>query len=100
LDDTTVQKLEQQVMSALPPSSETVSIVKREMNSVLLNNNSSFEVIVSYKTIGKTFQRSVIFVNAPGTQLIFQLSAPKDDFDVLYTLFRGSVLTWQWLERT
>jgi hypothetical protein len=60
-------------------------------------SNLSFEIVVSYEPLDHTFQRSVLFVNAPGTRLIFELSARKNDFYKLYTAFRASVLTWQWL---
>jgi len=97
-DRATTEKLSQQVLTTLPPNSEAITITKSEQNPVLLNSNLSYEISVSYKTMGSVFQRSVLFVNAPGTQLIFKLSARKSDFDRLYSVFRSSVLTWQWVE--
>ena len=85
-------------MIMLATISEAITITKSEQNPVLLNSNLSYEIAVSYKTMGSVFQRSVLFVNAPGTQLIFKLSARKSDFDRLYSVFRSSVLTWQWVE--
>jgi hypothetical protein len=97
-DRATTEKLNQQVLTTLPPNSEAIAITKSEQNPVLLNSNLSYEIAVSYKTMGNVFQRSVLFVNAPGTQLIFRLSARKSDFDRLYSIFRASVFTWQWVE--
>jgi hypothetical protein len=97
-DRATMERLSQQVLTTLPPSSDAITIIKSEQNPVLLNSNPSYEIVVSYKTMGSVFQRSVLFINVPGTQLIFKLSARKSDFDRLYSLFRASVLTWQWVE--
>jgi hypothetical protein len=97
-DQPTIDKLRQQVLTAVPPNSDAISITKSEQNPVILNGNLSYEIVVSYKTMGSIFQRSVLFINIPGTQLIFKLSARKTDFDRLSAVFRASVLTWQWVE--
>jgi hypothetical protein len=86
------------VITTLPPNSEAITITKSEQNPVLLNGNLSYEIVASYKTMGSVFQRTVLFINVPGTQLIFKLSARKSDFERLYGIFRASVLTWQPVE--
>ncbi|MFN2541878.1 MAG: hypothetical protein ABR514_06900 [Chthoniobacterales bacterium] len=96
-DDAIVKALEQRILTSLPPNSDGIAILKTERNPVILNRNLSFEIVVSYRTLGETFQRSVLFINTPGTRLIFKLSARKSDFDKVYSAFRASVLTWQWL---
>ena len=52
------------------------------------------ELIISY--------RSVILVNCPGTQLIFQFTAPKTDFAAFHSEFCRSINSWPWqtLNRT
>jgi hypothetical protein len=97
-DQPTIDKLRQQVLTAVPANSDAISITKSEQNPVILNGNLSYEIVVSYKTMGSIFQRSVLFINIPGTQLIFKLSARKTDFNRLSAVFRASVLTWQWVE--
>jgi hypothetical protein len=97
LDEKVNKALEQQFMARLPPGSQFVTIVGEEQNPVLLNGNRSFEVTVSYAVIGEKFFRSAIFVNLPNTQLIFQLTARKDDFEPLHHEFRTSISSWQWV---
>ena len=97
-DEATVKALEQQVVSTLPPNSDAVTVIKSEQNSLILNGNLSLEVVVSYNTLGSAFQRSVLFLNSPGTQLIFKVSARKKEFERVYSAFRSSILTWQWLD--
>jgi hypothetical protein len=96
LDDAAIAGLTQQILATLPPDSQQTSIVKQEHNVVLLNNNPTFELIVSYKLLGDTFERSVFVVNTPKTQILFKFSARKSDFDALYRTFHASILTWEW----
>jgi hypothetical protein len=98
LDGNATIALTQQVIDGAPPGSQQVAIVSEVQNGLLLGNNPTFEVVASYKAMGETFQRSVLFVNAPGKQLVFQLSSRKSDFDALYRAFRASILTWEWQE--
>ena len=60
--------------------------------------NPSVQFVISYVTLGQTFQRSVIFINTPDTQLVFRLTAPKADFNALDDVFRRSISSWQWTE--
>jgi predicted Zn-dependent protease len=90
--------LAQEVITKLPPDSQLVTVVSEEQNPVLLNGNRSFEVTVSYQVMGEKFFRSVIFANLPDTQLIFRLTARKDDFQLLHREFRTSISSWHWAE--
>jgi hypothetical protein len=96
LDDMATAALVREVLSTVPAGSQERWLVKQELNPVALDNNESFEVIVSYEAPGATFQRSVLFVNAPANQLIFKFTARADIFDDLYCAFRNSILTWEW----
>lgn len=78
--------------------SQQAALVRQEQNPILLNNNQSFEVVVSYKGLGDNFERSVLFVNTPTNQLVFKLTARKSDFDALYRAFRASISSWEWQE--
>jgi hypothetical protein len=97
LDEAAKKILAQRVVTAVPPNSDAIAVEEKE-NSVLINGNESFEVVVCYKTMGYTFQSSTIFVNCPETQLIFRFTAPKADFEALNKVFRRSILSWQWTE--
>src|SRR5438552_1478922 len=71
LTDESAPALVNQVLAALPPGNQQATIVKQEINPIPFNNNPTFEVIVSYKALGDTFQKSVLFVNTPTNQIIF-----------------------------
>jgi len=96
--EATTQALAQEVLTNLPPASQQAALVRQEQNPILLNNNQSFEVVVSYKGLGDNFERSVLFVNTPTNQLVFRLTARKSDFDALYRAFRSSISSWEWQE--
>jgi hypothetical protein len=95
-DETALKNLQQQVLATLPPGSQGATLVSQQENPVLLNQNLSYEFVVSYQNLGRTFQRNVIFVNCPGQQLIFRFSAPKDIYAPLYAAFRQSLYSWEW----
>jgi hypothetical protein len=97
-NEANVKALEQQVLNTLPPGSQGVTLVSQQENPVILNQNLSYEFVVAYQTLGKTFQRSVIFVNCPEQQLVFRFSAPKNVFDNLNRSFRQSIYSWQWTQ--
>lgn len=94
-DEMTVKALEAQVMSALPPGGQGARVISRLENPVILYQNLSYEFVVSYQTLGQSFQRSVIFVNFPDKQLLFQFTAPKNAFENLNREFRRSIYSWQ-----
>jgi hypothetical protein len=66
-------------------------------NPVLLGGNASYEVIVSYQSMGEKFFKSTLFVNLRDTQLVFRLTARKDDFQALHREFKVSILSWHWI---
>jgi hypothetical protein len=96
-DEATVKTFEQQVLGTLPVGSQGATVVSQRENPVIIDGNPSYEFVVAYQTLGQSFQRSVIFVNCPGQQLIFRFSAPKAVFENLNRSFRQSLYSWQWL---
>jgi hypothetical protein len=97
-DSAMIEALEQQVLGTAPPNSQAARIVKHELNPVPMGANSSLEIVISYDTLGRTFQKSVIIVQNADQQLVFRLSAPKEDFDTLNQAFRRSIGSWQSIE--
>lgn len=94
-DELTVKALEAQVVGALPPGSQGATVISRLENPVILYQNLSYEIVVSYQALGQSFQRSVIFVNCPDKQLVFRFSAPKTVFESLNKAFRRSIYSWE-----
>lgn len=86
----------QRAIAGLPPGCQSVELVATLNNSLLLTNSGSYEVIVSYKTLGETFERSVIFVNTSDTAFMFRFTARKADFESLNRVFRRTLGTWRW----
>jgi hypothetical protein len=97
LDDSTVKVLAQQVIAALPAGSQFAKVEEEIANAVLLAGNASYEVTVSYQTMGEKFFRSELYVNLRDTQLVFRLTARKDDFQALHREFKGSIFSWHWV---
>ncbi|MEY2562473.1 MAG: hypothetical protein QOH88_666 [Verrucomicrobiota bacterium] len=97
-DEAAVKALEARVMSELPPSSQGAAITYRQENPVLLEQNLSYEFVVSYQMLGKVFQTSVIFVSCPDKQLVFRFTAPQSNFAALNQAFRRSIISWQGTE--
>jgi hypothetical protein len=95
LDESAIKELGQQSIVALPPGSQFVKIEEEAANTVLLDGNASVEVTVSYQTTGEKFVRSTLLVNLPDKQLIFRLTARKDDFQALHREFKASILSWR-----
>jgi hypothetical protein len=98
LDENAIKLLESELIAGLPVGSQFPKIEEEIINPVLLNGNASFEVTLSYQLIGEKFVRSVIFVNLRDTQLVFRLSARKDDFRALHREFKVSIFSWHWIE--
>ena len=63
---------------------------------MVLNQNHTYEVIVSYQAFGQEFMMAVIYMNLPDTQVRFRSVARKDDFEKVHTAFRRSLFSWQW----
>jgi hypothetical protein len=98
LDQSTVEALKQHFIASLPPGSQFVKIERELQNVAALGYNDGVDVTVSYQVMGEKFLRSVLLVNLPDTQLTFQFTARKDDFEPLQREFRMSVGSWHWLE--
>jgi hypothetical protein len=98
LDDNTVKLLGQQVIASLPVGSQLAKVEEEIANPVLLSENASFEVTVSYQSMGEKFLRSALFVNLRDTQLVFRLTARKDDFQAVHREFKASIFSWHWIE--
>jgi hypothetical protein len=98
-DEPTLKALEQQVMSEVPPGAQSVQLVSRLENPVVMAHSQSCGFLISYQTLGQTFQRSVIFVNCDDQQLVFRLTAPKTEFDKLNGAFCRSISSWRWIEK-
>jgi hypothetical protein len=96
LDEAATKGVTQQALATLPPGSQQPLVEKQEQNALMLNNNPAFEALISYKILGDTFQRSILVVNTPLTQITFRFTARKSDFDALYRAFRASVVSWEW----
>ena len=96
LDERAAAAFKDQVLAALPTGNQQATVVKQEQNAVLINNNATAEVVVTYDAFGQSFQRGVFLLSTPGNQVRFQFTARKADFDPLYRIFHSSILTWEW----
>jgi hypothetical protein len=99
-DEPTKKSLEQQVLADVPPGSQAVQLVRKEENPVAMGTYRSFELVISYATLGRTFYRSVIFVQGIDNRLTFRFTAPKQDFAALNSTFRSSINSWQWVDKS
>lgn len=100
LDDKAIKALKEQFVANVPPGSQFVKVEQELENPLLIDGNRTFQVTVSYQLMGKKFLRSALFVNLPDTQLVFRLTARKDDFEPLQREFRRSISSWHWSQGT
>ena len=98
LDENTSTALREQFIASLPVGSQFAKVEEEVTNSVLLNGNESSEITVSYQSTGEKFLRSALFVNLKDAQLMFRLTARKDDFQALHRDFKSSIFSWHWTE--
>jgi len=98
LDDNAITSLREKFMAALPAGCQGAQIISEEFNPVQFEGASSYGITGKYHAVGEIFVRSVVFVNLPVTQLTFRLTARQADFDKLNKPFRGSVLSWHWVD--
>ena len=98
-DELTLQTFERQVLAEVPAGSQGTEIISREENTVPMGENPSYKFVVAYTALGKSFQRSVVFVHTPTLRLSFRLTAPKSDFPQMDQSFRTSLSSWQWSEK-
>lgn len=95
-DDARVDALKQQVLRDAPAASQSIQLVRCNLNPVPMAPYPSVEIVISYKTLGRVFEKGVIFVEADDTRLAFRLTAPREEFEGLSQDFRGSIASWQW----
>lgn len=98
IDEAVRAEFKEQVLATVPPGSQSVATVTEAENAVMPAGNPSFEVVVSYQVMGKTFQRSALLVHTPRERLLFRLTAQKVDYPGLTNEFRRSAMTWQFIE--
>ena len=98
IDDTAIKSLAEKCLSELPVGSQFAKIEEQTSNPVLLGGNESAEITVSYQITGEKFVRSTLVVNLNDTQLIFRLTAKKNDFSSLHRDFKTSLFSWHWTE--
>ena len=94
LDPAGFIKFKEYVLAGLPSGSQLITTVAEGENTLLVNGAPSFELVVSYQTLGETFHRSVLLTNCNDTQLLFRLTARKSDFGTLYQAFKRSIMSW------
>lgn len=98
LDEKITKALAQQFIASVPAGSQLVTVVSEEQNPIPVNGGPTFEVTVSYQLMGEKFMRSALYANLPDTQLVFRLTARKDDFGPLHSEFRRSAFSWHLIE--
>ena len=98
LDPETIEAFKQQVTASVPAGSQSVVVESEAENAIMPEGSPSYEVVLSYQTLGKSFRRSVLLVNGPTERLIIRLTAPKEHFAALATPFRRSVMSWRTTE--
>lgn len=96
-DEATMKVLQERVLKSVPADSHDVTVATVEKNPLMINQHETFEVTVAYQLYGERYNRSVLFMNLPDTQLTFSFIARKSDFDKLHAAFRGSLCSLQWL---
>ena len=95
-DEETIKKLRDSTLASVPPDSQNVTLVSEQRNPVVLNQNHTYEVVISYQAFGQEFMAATIYMNLPDNQVRFRTVARKADFPKVHEAFRGSLFTWQW----
>jgi hypothetical protein len=93
LDEAALKAFAQQALAALPPDSQAATVQRMYSDP---DGSGGSEVILSYKNLGYTFQRSVRFLNLPDCRLMVQISAPEAEFQALNATFRRTVQSLSW----
>lgn len=94
--DESVKILSAQARAAVPPDSQNVVVISEERNPFRIGGNETYAVTLSYTAFGQEFERWVLFMNLPDTQVRFRITARKADFENVQKAFRGSLFSWQW----
>jgi hypothetical protein len=98
LDETVRNALKERFLASVPAGSQFVKLEQEIESPILLNGMPTFEMTVSYQLMGEKFCRSALFAIVRENEITFRCSARKDDFDRVHQEFRGSLLSWHWLE--
>jgi hypothetical protein len=98
LDQEAIAKFKQQVVAALPPGSTKVATAYEAENPIIPGGNPSYEFVITYDLWGKVFERSALLVNGPQDRFVFRFTSLKQDFALLNTQFRRTVMTWRAIE--
>jgi hypothetical protein len=98
LDPETLEAFKQQATASVPAGSQAIVVESEGENTIMPEGSPSYEVVLGYQSLGKSFKRSVLLVNGPTERLIVRFSAPKEDFAALATPFRRSLMSWRTTE--
>jgi hypothetical protein len=93
-DDNGIAAAREHFVQGVPASVQAMRIVSEQLNTVPFKADN-YEITASYEALGKIFTRRALYINLPGTQLIFRLSARNGEFDGLWRTLRRSILSWQ-----
>ena len=98
LDVETIEAFKQQVIASAPAGSQAVVVESEGENTIMPESSPSYEVVLSYQALGKSFRRSVMLFNGATDSLIIRFTAPKEDFAALTTPLRRSIMSWRTTE--
>jgi hypothetical protein len=100
IDEGVIKAFKEKVIATLPSGSTAVTTISEAQNGLMPSGRPSYEIMVSYQHWGKTYQRSVLLVNGPQEHLTFKFTAIREDFTALQNVFRRSVASWQWIDKS
>lgn len=94
-----LKALQQKALASLPAGSEKVAVISEEKSPIRVNGNDTYALTLSYQAFGQEFMTSVLYLNLPDTQVCFRATARKQDFEKVHGAVRGSLISWQWVDR-
>ena len=97
-DEQVIAAFKEQVLASVPAGSQAVTIEFEAENTTMLEGNPSYEIMLTYQSLGRPFKRSVVLVNGPKERLLIRFTALKDDFNALITPFRRAIMSWRTTE--
>jgi hypothetical protein len=90
--------IRERFVAEAPPGSQEIKLEEEGESPVQPGGYPSFQITISYQTMGEKFLKRAIFVNLPDTQLVFRFTSRKDDFEALFVDFKRSIMSWQVVE--
>src|SRR4051812_36937825 len=90
------ESMVKQALNEVPPGSQTIELVSQGENTLLIDGRGSFEILLSYKVMGESFRRSIVYVLVGDMKLAFRVTARTADFDAIGTAFHASLGSWRW----